>query len=118
VAQRLAAVGAIVAAIALSGAAAAATPHELTIPMSDSRRRRASLGPAGFASLMCDARGHGASGGLFDLDGPRDVQDTLAIPAASRATACTSPLPVAPAGRVGATLSPWAASGSVVTVRR
>ncbi|MBV8563441.1 MAG: alpha/beta hydrolase [Actinobacteria bacterium] len=31
---------------------------------------------AGFASLMCDARGHGASGGLFGLDGPRDVQDT------------------------------------------
>ena len=34
------------------------------------------LAPAGFASLMCDARGHGASGGLFGLDGPRDVQDT------------------------------------------
>jgi alpha-beta hydrolase superfamily lysophospholipase len=32
--------------------------------------------PAGFASLMCDARGHGASGGLFGLNGPRDVQDT------------------------------------------
>ena len=30
----------------------------------------------GFASLMCDARGHGASQGLFGLDGPRDVQDT------------------------------------------
>jgi alpha-beta hydrolase superfamily lysophospholipase len=25
---------------------------------------------------MCDARGHGTSGGLFGLDGPRDVQDT------------------------------------------
>jgi esterase/lipase len=24
---------------------------------------------------MCDARGHGASGGVFGLDGPRDVQD-------------------------------------------
>jgi alpha-beta hydrolase superfamily lysophospholipase len=34
------------------------------------------LAPAGYASLMCDARGHGASGGLFGLDGPRDVQDT------------------------------------------
>jgi branched-chain amino acid transport system substrate-binding protein len=32
--------------------------------------------PVGYASLMCDARGHGASGGLFGLDGPRDVQDT------------------------------------------
>ncbi len=30
----------------------------------------------GFASLMCDARGHGESQGLFGLDGPRDVQDT------------------------------------------
>jgi len=29
-----------------------------------------------FASLMCDARGHGVSEGLFGLDGPRDVQDT------------------------------------------
>jgi alpha-beta hydrolase superfamily lysophospholipase len=34
------------------------------------------LAPAGYAGLMCDARGHGASGGLFGLDGPRDVQDT------------------------------------------
>lgn len=31
--------------------------------------------PAGYASLMCDARGVGASGGLFGLDGPRDVED-------------------------------------------
>jgi dienelactone hydrolase len=31
--------------------------------------------PAGFASLACDARGTGASGGKFGLDGPRDVQD-------------------------------------------
>src|SRR5207245_2615690 len=30
----------------------------------------------GFASLACDARGHGQSEGLFGLDGPRDVQDT------------------------------------------
>ena len=34
------------------------------------------LAPAGFASLMCDARGHGTSGGLFGLDGPTDVADT------------------------------------------
>jgi alpha-beta hydrolase superfamily lysophospholipase len=34
------------------------------------------LGAAGFETLQCDARGHGASGGLFGLDGPRDVQDT------------------------------------------
>jgi alpha-beta hydrolase superfamily lysophospholipase len=34
------------------------------------------LAPAGYASLECDARGHGVSGGLFGLDGPRDVLDT------------------------------------------
>ena len=34
------------------------------------------LAPAGYAALACDARGHGASGGLFGLDGPRDVLDT------------------------------------------
>jgi len=34
------------------------------------------LAPAGYAALMCDARGHGTSGGSFGLDGPRDVQDT------------------------------------------
>lgn len=31
--------------------------------------------PAGFATLECDARGTGASGGLFGLDGPRENQD-------------------------------------------
>jgi pimeloyl-ACP methyl ester carboxylesterase len=31
--------------------------------------------PAGFASLACDARGTGASGGKFGLDGPTEVQD-------------------------------------------
>jgi branched-chain amino acid transport system substrate-binding protein len=34
------------------------------------------LAPAGYAALACDGRGHGTSEGLFDLDGPRDVQDT------------------------------------------
>ncbi|MCW2975310.1 MAG: hypothetical protein JWM06_591 [Actinomycetia bacterium] len=34
------------------------------------------LAPAGYATLECDARAHGLSGGLFGLDGPRDVQDT------------------------------------------
>jgi alpha-beta hydrolase superfamily lysophospholipase len=33
------------------------------------------LAPGGYAALECDARGHGASEGLFGLDGPRDVQD-------------------------------------------
>jgi alpha-beta hydrolase superfamily lysophospholipase len=35
----------------------------------------AAFAPAGFASLACDARGEGASGGDFGLDGPREVQD-------------------------------------------
>jgi alpha-beta hydrolase superfamily lysophospholipase len=34
------------------------------------------LAPAGYASLECDARGHGVSEGLFGLDCARDVQDT------------------------------------------
>jgi alpha-beta hydrolase superfamily lysophospholipase len=34
------------------------------------------LAPAGYASLECDARGHGVSEGVFGLDGARDVQDT------------------------------------------
>src|SRR5947208_15638385 len=33
------------------------------------------LAPAGYASLQCDARGTGASGGQFGLDGPRESQD-------------------------------------------
>ena len=33
------------------------------------------LAPLGFASLACDARGTGASGGSFGLDGPPEVQD-------------------------------------------
>src|SRR5689334_11648471 len=33
------------------------------------------LAPAGYASLQCDARGTGASGGRFGLDGPRESQD-------------------------------------------
>jgi pimeloyl-ACP methyl ester carboxylesterase len=36
---------------------------------------QAAFAPAGFASLACDARGTGASGGTFGLDGPQEVQD-------------------------------------------
>lgn len=36
---------------------------------------QAAFTPAGFASLACDARGTGASGGTFGLDGPKEVQD-------------------------------------------
>jgi pimeloyl-ACP methyl ester carboxylesterase len=35
----------------------------------------AAFAPVGFASLACDARGTGASGGAWGLDGPNDVQD-------------------------------------------
>ena len=101
----------VVAACALAFAATAnaATPQQLTIPMSDGVQLSCSLTlpdgaaptagvmlfhglggkhqdvepiatnflvPAGYAALACDARGHGASGGQFGLDGPRDVQDT------------------------------------------
>jgi branched-chain amino acid transport system substrate-binding protein len=99
-------------ALACAASAHAATPQQLTIPMSDGVQLACSLtlpdgtppaggwpgvmlfhglggkhqdleplatqflAPAGYAALACDARGHGASGGLFGLDGPRDVQDT------------------------------------------
>jgi alpha-beta hydrolase superfamily lysophospholipase len=95
-----------------AGSASAATPQQLTIPMSDGVQLACSfvepdgtppaggwpavmlfhglggkhqdmepiatqfLAPAGYAALECDARGHGASQGLFGLDGSRDVQDT------------------------------------------
>src|SRR6266700_2074678 len=35
----------------------------------------AAFAPTRFASLACDARGTGASGGKFGLDGPKEVQD-------------------------------------------
>jgi alpha-beta hydrolase superfamily lysophospholipase len=35
----------------------------------------ATLAPVGLASLACDARGTGASGGKFGLEGPTEVQD-------------------------------------------
>src|SRR5207237_2463645 len=35
----------------------------------------AALAPVGFASLMCDARGPGASGGTFGLARPNEGQD-------------------------------------------
>jgi alpha-beta hydrolase superfamily lysophospholipase len=105
----------LIAAVALllsAASASAASPQQLTVPMSDGVRLACSLvepdgtppsegwpalmlfhglggthqdlesiatqyaAPAGYATLECDARGHGASQGLFGLDGPRDVQDT------------------------------------------
>ncbi|HET7571498.1 MAG TPA: CocE/NonD family hydrolase [Gaiellaceae bacterium] len=35
----------------------------------------AAFAPTGYASLACDARGTGGSGGSFGLDGPRETQD-------------------------------------------
>jgi pimeloyl-ACP methyl ester carboxylesterase len=47
--------------------------------LGDSRANVEPIGSAmasfGFASLACDARGTGGSGGKFGLDGPREVQD-------------------------------------------
>ena len=37
------------------------------------------LAPLGFASLACDARGTGASGGTFGLEGPTEVQDVRGL---------------------------------------
>jgi len=111
VGQRVALLG-VLGVLLCAGSAAAATPQELTITVSDGTQLSCALvepdgtapatgwpavmlfhglggkhedmetlatqalAPAGFASLMCDARGHGTSGGLFGLDGPADVQDT------------------------------------------
>lgn len=50
--------------------------HGLGGKRQDVQALDAQLASAGYASLACDARGHGASEGLFGLDGPRDVQDT------------------------------------------
>jgi predicted acyl esterase len=37
------------------------------------------LAPNGYAVLTFDARAHGESGGLFSLDGPRELQDTIEL---------------------------------------
>jgi alpha-beta hydrolase superfamily lysophospholipase len=50
--------------------------HGLGGSRADLQPLGAQLAAAGYASLACDARGHGASQGLFGLDGPRDVLDT------------------------------------------
>jgi pimeloyl-ACP methyl ester carboxylesterase len=44
-------------------------------PAAWQRAETDTFAPAGFASLSCDARGSGASGGKFDLGGSNDVQD-------------------------------------------
>ena len=105
-------VAAVVATLAWTGSALAATPEQLTITASDGTSLACSvvvpdtpappggypgvllfhglggrhqdmeplatqvLAPAGYETLECDARGQGDSGGLFGLDGTRDVQDT------------------------------------------
>ena len=110
--RRVVLLASLLAALAYSGSALAATPQQLTIAASDGAKLACSLvepdgaaptggwpavmlfhglggkhedmepiatrylAPAGYASLECDARGHGVSEGVFGLDGTRDVQDT------------------------------------------
>src|SRR5215471_17725425 len=49
--------------------------HGLGQSHTDMEPYGSALAQFGFAALTCDARGTGASGGKFGLDGPRDVQD-------------------------------------------
>jgi dienelactone hydrolase len=49
--------------------------HGLGQSHADMERIGTPLAQLGFAALACDARGTGASGGRFGLDGPRDAQD-------------------------------------------
>ncbi|HEU5242758.1 MAG TPA: CocE/NonD family hydrolase [Gaiellaceae bacterium] len=49
--------------------------HGLGQSHTDMEPYGSALAQFGFAALACDARGTGASGGKFGLDGPRDVQD-------------------------------------------
>src|SRR3954447_7541489 len=49
--------------------------HGLGQSHTDMEPYGSALAQFGFASLACDARGTGASGGKFGLDGARDVQD-------------------------------------------
>jgi pimeloyl-ACP methyl ester carboxylesterase len=94
-----------IAAIGGSGSSRAASPIELTLAMDDGAQiacafntspgpapaimlfhglggKHQDLAPvadafrgAGYATLACDARGHGTSGGLADIDGPRTIAD-------------------------------------------
>ncbi len=49
--------------------------HGLGQSHTDMEPYGSALAQFGFAALACDARGTGASGGKFGLDGPREVQD-------------------------------------------
>jgi dienelactone hydrolase len=49
--------------------------HGLGQSHTDMEPYGSALAQFGFAALACDARGTGASGGTFGLDGPREVQD-------------------------------------------
>lgn len=49
--------------------------HGLGQSHSDMEPYGSALAQFGFAALACDARGSGASGGTFGLDGPKEVQD-------------------------------------------
>jgi ABC-2 type transport system ATP-binding protein len=49
--------------------------HGLGQTHADLEPLAAQLADVGYETLECDARGTGGSGGVFGLDGPRDVQD-------------------------------------------
>jgi dienelactone hydrolase len=49
--------------------------HGLGQTHTDMKPYGSALAQFGFAALACDARGTGASGGKFGLDGPKEVQD-------------------------------------------
>src|SRR3954469_7910702 len=53
------------------------TPPDATnaAGMASNQIAETSLAPQGYAALTFDARGHGESGGLVGIDGPREIQD-------------------------------------------
>src|SRR5215475_7752723 len=55
----------------LGGSRTAATPLGVSL----NAMAETQLVPQGYAALTFDARGHGQSGGLVSIDGPREIQD-------------------------------------------
>jgi predicted acyl esterase len=59
----------------LHGAGETRTTTRNAVGMSINSMAETQLVPNGYAVLTFDARGHGASGGLVSIDGPREIQD-------------------------------------------
>ena len=56
------------------------SPRACRRPAADERPRRGiQIHPGKYAILTFDARGHGESGGLVGIDGPREIADTRAV---------------------------------------